>query len=407
MPEGAEEDAQPQPATGSPSIAEAKVFISYASQDKAVADAIVAALEHAGINCWIPPRDVMAGAFYADAIVRAIDSASSLVLILSKDGAHSHHVLRELERAASRRRPVITLKIDTKPLPAAFEYFLNTSQWLDASGGHPERQFPRLIEALRGVRGDAPATAESPKSIEAPTYLKLKSIVVALAIVVATGIAYVVVEKPWHWNERAHPQPASANPILSAPPAPPPAAFVPPPHSIAVLSFVNMSGDPSREYFSDGMTEELLNALSRLNELQVVARTSSFSFKGQNVDVSTIAHKLNVGTVLEGSVRRAGNTVRITVQLMNAVSGFHIWSQTYDRSLTDILKVQTDVAASIASQLQVKLAGGEANGPSKLLLQKPCALPVKPSTHGSYVSHLPHRWKKTLGTGVWHLFITI
>jgi TolB-like protein len=120
-----------------------------------------------------------------------------------------------------------------------------------------------------------------------------------------------------------------------------------------------MSGDASQEYFSDGITEELLNSLSRFNELQVVARTSSYSFKGQNVDVATIAHKLNVGSILEGSVRRAGNTVRITVQLINAVNGFHVWSQTYDRNLSDILRVQTDVATSVAQELQVKLIGDE------------------------------------------------
>ena len=97
-----------------------------------------------------------------------------------------------------------------------------------------------------------------------------------------------------------------------------------------------------------------------MNELQVVARTSSFSFKGQNADISSIAHKLNVGAILEGSVRRAGNTVRITVQLINGASGFHIWSQTYDRDLSDILKVQTDVATEVAKQLEVKLVGDEA-----------------------------------------------
>jgi TolB-like protein len=139
-----------------------------------------------------------------------------------------------------------------------------------------------------------------------------------------------------------------------------PAVFAPPAHSIAVLPFVNMSGDTKQEYFSDGISEELLNALSRLNDLQVAARTSSFSFKGKDADVATIAHKLNVGAVLEGSVRRAGNTVRITVQLINAVSGFHIWSQTYDRNLTDILKVQADVATAVAQQLEVKLVGDEA-----------------------------------------------
>ena len=126
-----------------------------------------------------------------------------------------------------------------------------------------------------------------------------------------------------------------------------------------MLPFVNLSGDPKQEYFSDGVSEELLNSLSRLSELQVVARTSSFSFRGQNLDVSVIAHRLNVATVLEGSVRRAGNTVRITVQLINGVTGFHIWSQTYDRDVTDILQVQTDVASSVAQQLEIKLVGDE------------------------------------------------
>lgn len=137
------------------------------------------------------------------------------------------------------------------------------------------------------------------------------------------------------------------------------AAFAPPAHSIAVLPFANASGDANQEYFSDGITEELLDSLSRLNELQVIARTSSFSFKGQNVDVSTIAHKLNVGTILEGSVRRGGNTVRVTVQLINAITGSHMWSQTYDRKLTDIIKIQTEVATSVARQLEYKLVGDE------------------------------------------------
>jgi TolB-like protein/Flp pilus assembly protein TadD len=120
-----------------------------------------------------------------------------------------------------------------------------------------------------------------------------------------------------------------------------------------------MSGDPKQDYFSDGVSEELLNALSRLNDLQVVARTSSFSFKGKDVDVATIAHKLNVGAVLEGSVRRAGNTVRITAQLINTVTGFHLWSETYDRPFTDIFKVQTEVATAVAKQLETRLAGDE------------------------------------------------
>jgi serine/threonine-protein kinase len=154
---------------------------------------------------------------------------------------------------------------------------------------------------------------------------------------------------------------AEADSLTTAPRVTPSVAavFAPPPHSVAVLPFVNMSGDPKQEYFSDGISEELLNSLSRLNDLQVVARTSSFSFKGKDVDVATIAHQLNVGAILEGSVRRAGDTVRITAQLINAVNGFHVWSQTYDRKLTDTLKVQTEVATAVAQQLEVKLSGNE------------------------------------------------
>jgi len=132
-------------------------------------------------------------------------------------------------------------------------------------------------------------------------------------------------------------------------------AFSPPPHSIAVLPFVNMSGDKEQDYFSDGLSEELLNDLSRINELQVAARTSSFSFKGKDADIGTIARKLNVGAVLEGSVRRSGHTVRITAQLDNAVTGFHLWSETYDRDLGDVLKLQTEIASAVASALKVTL----------------------------------------------------
>jgi serine/threonine-protein kinase len=138
------------------------------------------------------------------------------------------------------------------------------------------------------------------------------------------------------------------------------AAFNPPAHSIAVLPFVNMSGDASQAYFSDGLTEELLNSLSRINELQVAARTSSFSFEGQHPDIAAVAHKLNVAAVLEGSVRRSARTVRITAQLVNGTTGYHLWSQTYDRDLGDILQLQTEIATAVAGALKVTLLGDAA-----------------------------------------------
>jgi TolB-like protein len=134
-------------------------------------------------------------------------------------------------------------------------------------------------------------------------------------------------------------------------------AFNPPPRSIAVLPFVNLSGEKEQEYFSDGLTEELLSALSRINELQVAAQTSSFYFKGKDVDLDTIARKLNVGTVLEGSVRRTGHSVRITAQLINSNTGYHLWSQTYDRNLRDIVGVQIEIANAVASALKITLLG--------------------------------------------------
>ena len=127
--------------------------------------------------------------------------------------------------------------------------------------------------------------------------------------------------------------------------------------SIAVMPFVNMSSDKEQEYFSDGLSEELLNHLVRIPELRVAARTSSFQFKGKNEDLRTIALKLNVSNILEGSVRKEGQKVRITAQLINADDGFHMWSETYDRDLSDVFEVQEDIARSVANSLKVKLFG--------------------------------------------------
>lgn len=125
--------------------------------------------------------------------------------------------------------------------------------------------------------------------------------------------------------------------------------------SIAVLPFLNMSGDPAKEYFSDGFSEELLNDLANTPQLRVAARTSSFSFKGKNADIHEIARKLNVRTVLEGSVRESGDHVRITAQLIDAQTGYHVWSQTYDRDLGDILRLQDEIAHAITASLVQRL----------------------------------------------------
>ncbi|NNF40608.1 MAG: tetratricopeptide repeat protein, partial [Woeseiaceae bacterium] len=136
-----------------------------------------------------------------------------------------------------------------------------------------------------------------------------------------------------------------------------PGAAVTPDASIAVLPFVNMSGDPENDYFSDGLSEELLNTLVKLGGLKVTGRTSSFAFKDQNVDLREIGETLNVASVLEGSVRKAGNRVRITAQLIETRNGYHLWSETFDRELDDIFVIQEEIAAQVAGALHVTLLG--------------------------------------------------
>jgi serine/threonine protein kinase len=129
--------------------------------------------------------------------------------------------------------------------------------------------------------------------------------------------------------------------------------------SVAVLPFINMSADPEQEYFCDGMAEEIINALTQVEGLRVVARTSAFSFKGKNVNVREIGRELDVESVLEGSVRKAGNRLRITVQLINVADGFHLWSERYDRDLADVFAIQDEISLAIVDKLEVKLLGKE------------------------------------------------
>ena len=144
--------------------------------------------------------------------------------------------------------------------------------------------------------------------------------------------------------------------------------------SIAVLPFVNMSDDPGNEYFSDGLSEELLNLLAKVPELRVAARTSSFSFKNQNLEIPEIAARLNVAHVLEGSVRKSGSQIRITAQLVKADDGFHVWSETYDRELENIFAIQDEIAAAVVDALKITLLG-----------QAPKAAETNPEAYALYL----------------------
>jgi TolB-like protein len=211
-------------------------------------------------------------------------------------------------------------------------------QWTRLLAGETTPEFARHIQQLLlGQNGHLTFTAQ--RRAVAPLGKPARPIRAWLGVSVALAAvaAYVLVQKPW-----------------IARPAPP-SVFAPPSHSLAVLPFVNMRGDKEQEYFSDGLTEELVNSLARINELQVAASTSSFSFKGKDTDLGTIARKLNVAAVLEGSVRRSPHTVRVTVQLINAATGYDLWSESYDRAPGDVLMLQTEIANAVASALKVTL----------------------------------------------------
>ncbi len=149
------------------------------------------------------------------------------------------------------------------------------------------------------------------------------------------------------WNNG---KPATAQRTPPEVPKSPPA-----PKAIAVLPFANMSADPENEYFSDGMTEEIINALAKVPGLQVASRSSCFAFKGKQVDIREVGEKLGVGTVLEGSVRKVGNKIRMTAQLINVENGYHLWSETYNRQLEDVFEIQDELARAIVDALKLRL----------------------------------------------------
>jgi TolB-like protein/Tfp pilus assembly protein PilF len=342
--ESSEAEAQPLkiPVAGS----SRPVFLSYASPDADVAQKVCAALEAGGFPCWIAPRDVVPGTLYAEGIVRALDESKVLVLVLSKDAVASAHVGKELERATSKRHPIIALKVDNAPLTPAFEYFLNESQWIEAGAGGTNGAIAKLVEAV-GRHLSSGTASGSIRAAQAPVRKAATSRrvwgIAAAGIVLALVALYFLSEKGWlHGQGRAQ--------------APPAAAITD--KSIAVLPFVDMSEKKDQEYFGDGMAEEIINMLAQVPNLHVPARTSSFFFKGKSMKISDIARELGVADVLEGSIRRSGNQIRVTAQLVRADNGYHLWSKTYDRPLDDLFKVQDEIANSVVQALRITLMGG-------------------------------------------------
>jgi TolB-like protein/tetratricopeptide (TPR) repeat protein len=326
------------------------VFLSYASQDTEVANTVCRELESRGIRCWIAPRDVAPGALYADAIVRAINESNVLVVVLSQSAVASSHVGREVERAASKRKQIIAFRVDTANLSPELEYFLSNSQWIDVPALGMQAALTKLADAVG--RDSAPSSKANPAVGAAATPIgkrsggaPRKSVVVAVVVIVVAVCAAVLAMRFWPSKHGDAQVPAVAQ--MSD-------------KSIAVLPFADMSQKKDQEYFGDGMAEEILDLLAKIPGLTVIGRTSSFQFKGKNEDLRTIGTKLNAAHVMEGSVRNSGDQVRITAQLINTKTGAHEWSETYDRPIGDVLKLQDGIAAAVARELQLTVVSGGA-----------------------------------------------
>jgi TolB-like protein/Flp pilus assembly protein TadD len=325
-----------------------RVFISYASHDAAVAQAVCSSLEAAGYLCWIAPRNVVPGTLYAEGIVRAINESKILVLILSEQAVASAHVGKEIERASSKHHPIIVLRTDAAPLAEALEYFLSESQWIEVGAGGKDAAIAQLVDAVGRhlSRGVAPARTPAPaktRKVATPRRLWL----IAVTVVLALAAAYFLVDKTW-----LHGRDASANRAL----APSSASSD---KSIAVLPFTDMSEKKDQEYFADGMAEEIINLLVKIPDLKVIGRTSSFQFKGKTEDLRAIGTQLGVAYVLEGSVRKSGDHLRVTAQLIDSRNGTHLFSQTYDRDLSDVLKMQDEIATALVRALQIEVDAGD------------------------------------------------
>jgi TolB-like protein/Tfp pilus assembly protein PilF len=354
------------------------VFLSYASEDAPAAQRICAALRAAGIEVWFDQSELRGGDAWDNSIRKQIKACALFVPIISKNSR---------VRAEGYFRLEWKLAVDRSHLMAADKAFLLPvviDATHEADARVPERfrdvQWSRLpegetspafVERVRRLLSPdapsdparaAPAAVSAPRRPRGAPFSRIAVAVVVALMVVA--LAYLVVDKYRSPKTTAAPPlpavespPApvtGANPGPSAAPSAAPSAISD--RSIAVMPFVDMSEKKDQEYFSDGLSEELIGMLSKVPDLRVPASSSSFFFKGKPTSLADIAKTLRVANVLEGSVRKSGNQLRITAQLTRVDTGYQIWTESYDREFKDILKVQRDIAASVVKALQLKLA---------------------------------------------------
>jgi TolB-like protein/Tfp pilus assembly protein PilF len=277
------------------------VFLSYSRDDQATARRFAEGFERAGLSVWWDVT-LNPGEAYDQVTEKALREAKAVVVLWSKKSVDSRWVRAEAT-SGDRNGTLVPVMIEPCMRPVMFE-LTQTADLSHWAGDTNDKAWQSYLAAVRRFVDKGAPVPESPTD-----------------------------------NRRSSMRPS--------------AEHLP---SIAVLPFVNMSGDKEQEYFSDGLAEEIINALAQVAGLKVIARTSAFAFKGQNTDVRRIAETLGVAHILEGSVRRSANRIRVTAQLITATDGTHLWSERFDRELADVFAVQDEISAVISEALKVKLS---------------------------------------------------
>jgi TolB-like protein/tetratricopeptide (TPR) repeat protein len=312
-----------------PAVAKAiTLFLSYSRADRLIAEKLAAALKSDGFEVWWDAL-IEGGAAFTKSIETALNAADVVIVLWSENSVQSDWVRDEAGRGRDRKR-LVPVALDGTGPPLGFQQYhaIDLSQW---RGHGDEAEFVSLLQSIAIISGQA---------VVLPSKIRSKPVVGRRGVLVGGIGATAIAASGGGWL-------AWKSGMFANDPAI---------WSIAVLPFKNLSGDPAQLYFSDGLTEEVRAALTRNNALQVLAATSSETARDHRDDAKTIARKLGVSFLLEGSIRRAGDVVRIAAELTDGRTGFSKWSNTLDRTMADIFSVQSEIARVVAEALSVTMA---------------------------------------------------
>ena len=342
------------------------VFLSHASEDAEAAARICEALRAAGVEVWFDRNELRGGDAWDSQIKKQIHDCALFVPVIS---AHTdarsegyfrgewHLATRRLHNMADDAAFLVPVVVDeTREADARVPEEFFRAQWTWLPGGETPPAFAQRVRQLLGLdsapipAAKAAATMGSEGGARSRSSQRLSSVRLLRRLALPL-IALLLLGSALIWYLQGTSDAPAANSSTAV------GAAGPNDKSIAVLPFADMSAGKDQEYFADGLSEELLNLLAKLPDLRVIGRTSSFQFKGRSEDLRVIGEKLNVAHILEGSVRKSGEKLRITAQLIRASDGSRLWSESYDRTLDDIFAVQDEISAAVVAELEATLLG--------------------------------------------------